>query len=135
TITSRKGFFTFTDKLKEEINSTHPISISEVLQTEAFVLHDEQSKGVVVRGVDGKDFSLATGVEVNFKEHDLVIGNELAKILGVGPGDEIALTFAKGNQSQDFLPMVRLFKIDHVVKHGIYQKDLRFVYVKKEVLA
>jgi len=135
TITSRKGFFPISNKFTEEIQKTSPMSVAKILQTEAFALYNEQTKGVVVRGIDGKDFSLATGVEVLFKEHDLVIGEELANVFGVGEGDEIALTFAKGNSSQDFLPTVQVFKIDHIVKHGIYQKDLRFVYLKREVLA
>jgi ABC-type lipoprotein release transport system permease subunit len=53
----------------------------------------------------------------------------------VKPGDAIALTFGKGNESSDSLPSVRLFTVSQVIQHGIYQKDLRFVYIDRKEIA
>ncbi len=134
-ITSKRGFFPVDKQLSEIIKSVKPIAVAPVIQTEAFALHQGVSKGVLVRGIEPENFSRATGLNVNLPEDGLVIGVELAKTLNVGPGDSIALTFARGNESSQSLPMVRLFKISGLIKHGIYQKDLRLVYLPKKDLA
>jgi ABC-type lipoprotein release transport system permease subunit len=134
-ITSKKGFFKLEDDLQRVIKTSDPLAISSIIQTEAFALHEGVSKGVLVRGVDDRDFSEATGVKFALKEGEIVIGKELALALKVKPGDAIALTFGKGNESSDSLPSVRLFTVSQVIQHGIYQKDLRFVYIDREEIA
>src|SRR5690606_13320737 len=52
-----------------------------------------------------------------------------ARQLQVEVGDDIALTFARGNESAEGLPLIRVFTVTSLVKHGIYQKDLRFIYL------
>ena len=130
-ITTKKGFFKFDEDLKKIIESSAPLAKSSIVQTEAFALHEGISKGVLVRGVDDKDFSDATGVKFQVGEGEIVIGKELALALQVRKGDSVALTFGKGNESSDSLPSVRLFTISDIIQHGIYQKDLRFVYVDR----
>jgi ABC-type lipoprotein release transport system permease subunit len=134
-ITSKKGFFKLEDDLQKVIKTSGPLAISPIIQTEAFALHEGVSKGVLVRGVDDRDFSDATGVKFTLKEGEIVIGKELALALKVKSGDAIALTFGKGNESSDSLPSVRLFTVSQVIQHGIYQKDLRFVYIDREEIA
>ena len=134
-ITSKKGFFKVDALLLKLIEGVKPRSIAPVIQTEAFALHQGISKGVLVRGIEPENFSLATGLQVNLTNGGLVIGEELARALKVGPGDEIALTFGRGNESSDSLPTVRQFKISGLIKHGIYQKDLRLVYLLRKDLA
>ena len=51
--------------------------------------------------------------------------------LKVKEGDDIALTFGKGNESGESLPSVKLFKVSDIIEHGIYQKDLRIVYIDR----
>jgi ABC-type lipoprotein release transport system permease subunit len=134
-ITSKKGFFKIDALLLQLVEGVKPRSIAPVIQTEAFALHQGVSKGVLVRGIEPENFSLATGLQVNLTNGGLVIGEELARALKVGPGDEIALTFGRGNESSDSLPTVRQFKISGLIKHGIYQKDLRLVYLLRKDLA
>lgn len=134
-VTSKKGFFRITETLTENFNSIAPRAVAPVIQTEAFALHQGISKGVLVRGIEPVNFSAATGLKVNLPDDGVVIGVELARALNVGPGDEIALTFGRGNESSDSLPTVRLFKISGLIKHGIYQKDLRLVYLSRKSLA
>jgi ABC-type lipoprotein release transport system permease subunit len=134
-ITSKKGFFKVDAFLNEAIKSVNPIAVAPVIQTEAFALYQGVSKGVLVRGIEPENFSEATGLRVNLPEDGLVIGEELARALKVDTGDSIALTFGRGNASSQSLPTVRLFKISGLIKHGIYQKDLRFVYLSKKSLA
>jgi len=134
-ITSKKGFFQVTDPLSEILKSVGPLAIAPVIQTEAFALHQGISKGVLVRGIEPANFSEATGLKVNLPDGGLVIGEELARALKVGAGDEIALTFGRGNESSQSLPTVRQFKISGLIKHGIYQKDMRLVYLPRQDMA
>lgn len=134
-ISSRKGFFEQTPELDEVIDTLSPNGVSYQIQTEAFALANEISKGVLVRGVNQDDFSKATGLKLSIDEGKVVIGKELAKQLQVDIGDQIALTFGRGNQALSGLPVVRSFEISSLVSHGIYQKDLRFVYLDRKTMA
>lgn len=130
-ITNRKGFFELSPQLQGEISAVKPIAVAPVIQTEAFALFGEFSKGVLVRGIEGKNFSEATGLQVEVPAGGIVIGEELAKQMKAKEGDSIALTFGRGNE----LPLIQSFNVAGVVKHGIYQKDLRFVYLNRDDLA
>jgi ABC-type lipoprotein release transport system permease subunit len=134
-VTNKKGFFTVTPELTQALSKVKPRSVAPVIQTEAFALHNGISKGVLVRGIEPQNFSSATGLKVHLPDGGLVIGVELAHALKVKVGDEIALTFGKGNESSQDLPTVRMFKISGLIKHGIYQKDLRLVYLPRMDLA
>ena len=134
-ITSKKGFFTIDQELNNAFENLRPLAVAPVIQTEAFALHEGVSKGVLVRGIEPENFSVATGLKVDLPDGGLVIGTELAKALKVKVGDEIALTFGRGNASSESLPTVRMFKISGLIKHGIYQKDLRFIYLPRQELS
>ena len=134
-LTSKRGFFSLSQALKKDLKSIRPLAVAPVIQTEAFALHEGVSKGVLVRGVEAENFSKATGLALKMSEGELIIGVELARELKVTRGDEIALTFGSGNEASGNLPSVRLFKISGLLKHGIYQKDLRFVYLSRKDLA
>jgi ABC-type lipoprotein release transport system permease subunit len=134
-ITNRNGFFLMTPDLAAQLNTVKPLAISEVIQTEAFAMFGEMSKGVLVRGVDDELFSKATGLKVTIPPDGIVVGEELARQLNIKPGDSLALTFGKGNETAQSLPMIQNFKLSSVIKHGIYQKDLRCVYLKRKNLS
>lgn len=134
-VTNRKGFFTLTPDLRSKLESVNPLSIAPVIQTEAFAIFGETSKGVQVRGIEGYNFSGATGLKIDVPRGGIVIGKELARQLNIKNGDPIALTFGRGNESSDALPMIQTFTLSGVVEHGIYQKDLRFVYLNRSDLA
>lgn len=134
-LTNRKGFFVLNDELREKLQAIAPRAVAPVIQTEAFALYEGESKGVLVRGVEGDNFSKATGLEINVQPESIVIGSELAKQLKLGVGDEIALTLGRGNSAGDSLPSVKSFTISGLIDHGIYQKDLRFVYLNRQDLA
>jgi ABC-type lipoprotein release transport system permease subunit len=134
-VTSRKGFFKFDSDLEAIVKESKPLAYTAVIQTEAFILSGEKSKGILVRGVDPKGFKKSSGVTVKLNSNEIVIGNVLAKELGLTIGDEVALAFGKGNESSEELPGLRLFKISDIVTHGIYQKDLRFVYLHRNDVA
>ena len=133
-ITSRKNFFS-DSKVKTRLLSIDPSgTYSPLIQSEGFALAHSQSQGVLIKGIDPESFEKVTGLEVSPKE-GIVIGEELAKILRVKAGESLALAMGKGNESSGALPSVRIFPITKIIRHGIYQKDLRFVYMEKNLLA
>ena len=134
-ITNRRGFFSVTEELRGKISAVNPQAIAPVVQTEAFAISGDKSKGVLVRGIDGENFSAATGLDVNVSAGSIAIGEELAKQFNIGIGDSLALTFGRGNESAEALPMIQTFEVQSIVKHGIYQKDLRFVYLNRPELS
>lgn len=134
-ITNRKGFFTLTPELRDRLSIVKPLAIAPVVQTEAFALHNDVSKGVLVRGIEDDNFSEATGLKVTVPNGGVVIGNELARQMKVEVGDSIALTFGQGNGTGESLPMIQLFQISGIIEHGIYQKDLRFIYLNRADLS
>lgn len=134
-VTNRRGFFVVDHDLSDSLHSVHPLALAKVIQTEAFALGHGMSKGVLVRGVDESDFNDATGLKLRLENQKIVIGKELARQLKVGVGDDLALTLGRGNDSSGSLPSVKVFKISQIITHGIYQKDLRFVYVPRSDLS
>lgn len=134
-ITHRRGFFPVNENLTHDIDVIHPKAIAPVIQSEAFALFQGQSRGVLVRGVEAENFSIVTGLDIKLEPESIVIGEELAKQFKVKIGDELALTLGRGNEAANALPGVKIFKVSGFIKHGIYQKDLRFVYLPRNDLA
>lgn len=140
TMSHDQGFFNLDENSRELFASIGINQISEVVQTESFLMVEtdddlkKQARGVLLRGVDQKDFSEVTGLVLDFSNTEIAIGAELAKVLGVNVGDSIILTIAKGNNEIQSLPQLVSKKIGQIVSHGIYQKDLRLVYLDKKNL-
>src|SRR5690606_29819488 len=44
-ITNRRGFFPVTESFKEKVSVVKPLSVAPVIQTEAFAIYGEKSKG------------------------------------------------------------------------------------------
>jgi ABC-type lipoprotein release transport system permease subunit len=131
-ITNRQGFFK-PDEFLSSDNFLGARVVAPVLQTEAFALHEGKSKGVLLKGVDSS-FAEATGLKVDISEGGITIGKELARALNLSAGDELALALGRGNESGEGLPSIRVFRVNKIVEHGIYQKDLRFLYIDRDIL-
>lgn len=135
TMTHHQGFFQLDNELKEEFETIGINHYAEIVQTESFLMVEtdddlkKQAKGVLLRGIDQNDFSVVTGLQLKFSDKEIAIGSELAKMLDVKVGDNVILTIAKGNNEVQSLPQLVSKKIGQIVTHGIYQKDLRLVYL------
>lgn len=140
TMTHHLGFFQLDASLKEEFETVGINQYAEIVQTESFLMVEtdddlkKQAKGVLLRGVDSREFSTVTGLNLNFNDREIVIGAELAKSLDVKVGDHVVLTIAKGNNEVQSLPQLISKKVGQIITHGIYQKDLRLVYLAKSDL-
>ena len=107
---------------------------SAIIEVEAFVISQEMSRGVLVKGVSPKAFKEVTSLELNVSEDEIVIGNELAKSLGLKSGDEVVLALSTLRGSDIEAPELISVKVAQIIQHGIYEKDLRFIYVDDHFL-
>jgi len=134
TVHSRFGFFDFKSYLGHELELSNITSYSTMVQTEGFIINGEISKGVMIKGIDTDSFKKVSGLDIVLKEDEVVLGIELASFLHVSPSDFIVLALANGNEQVSGLPALKRYKVSGVVSHGIYQRDLRTVYVGKSSL-
>ncbi|PIK14921.1 FtsX-like permease family protein [Halobacteriovorax sp. JY17] len=134
TIHSRYGFFDFESYLKHELEIANINTFSSIVQTEGFIIKNEVSKGVMIKGIEESSYKKVTGLDLKLKNDEVILGSELAKFLKVSIGDPIVLAFANGNSQVSGLPSLKRYHVSGFVEHGIYQRDLRTLYIKKSVL-
>lgn len=127
------GFFKLNDSILLKFKSQNIDHFSGLVQTESFLIYDDESRGVLVRGVDDS-YSEVVKLPLSLMENEVAIGAEIAKINKIKIGDEIVLAFAKGNIGLKSMPSLERFKVSKIVNHGVYQKDSRLVYIKLETL-
>lgn len=133
---SRRGFFELDSKIESSLKALNINEYSSLIQSEAFIVKDNISRGVAMRGISAESYSKITGLE--FKKDQInkgiYLGTELAKSLEANVGDDIILTLAKGNNALSELPLLKRFKVIGLINHGVYQQDLRFAYMQLDVL-
>jgi ABC-type lipoprotein release transport system permease subunit len=133
-IKGRSGFFHF-DKSLENLNKLKLVkSITPIVQIEAFLISDNISRGVLVKGIDEESFKQVTSLEIELKTGEIVLGSEIAKKLNIKKGQEIVLTFASNSKRNQGSPILKSYKVSGIVEHGVYEKDLRFVYLDRRKL-
>ncbi|WP_031479172.1 lipoprotein-releasing ABC transporter permease subunit [Maridesulfovibrio frigidus] len=102
-------------------------------------------KGVVLRGLDSTSAKgilslpgdiVSGGVECLSKDSkipEIVIGNQLAKRLGLVIGDSVNLLSPTGKRSAaGFTPKVRMFKVGGVFRTGMYEYDSSLAYISNK---
>ena len=132
-LTHKSGFFEMDDDTLQELQFHGVKHLASLLQAEAFAVSSSQSQGVLVRDIDVEDFSLVTGLKFNLRaDEDIVLGESLAQRWKLAIGDDFTLMIARGGPGE--LPQLLRLKVSGLVRHGIHEKDMRFVYVKKSIL-
>ncbi len=127
------GFFKMNPSLIKKFESQKIQQYAALVQTESFLIFDEDSRGVLVRGVDDS-YANVVNLPLQLHENEVAIGSEIAKINKINLGDEIVLAFAKGNLSLKSMPSLERFRVSRIINHGVYQKDSRMVYVNLSTL-
>ncbi len=130
----RQGFFPMDQHLQESFSSLQITEFSPLVQSESFLIANEETKGVILRGIDPQSFARVTSLNFFLNEGDVAIGIELAQMINLKVGDEVVLTFVSGDNDMNGLPTLKRFRVGSIVKHGIYQKDLRLVYMNRHEL-
>lgn len=134
-ITNREGFFNYSEEIDEKIQIIKPLSVAPIIQTEAFLNFGDKSKGVLVKGVEKDSFTKTTGLKLDVTSGGVAIGKELASQFKLKVGEKVSLTFGRGNDTVETLPLIQSFRVTSIIEHGIYQKDLRFIYLDKKDLS
>jgi lipoprotein-releasing system permease protein len=112
----------------------------------AMVLAGESIAGVTVRGVEPSLESSVSTIESDIESGDfdslqpgsfnVVIGAQLATLLGVGLGDKTQLWLAEGRVTPaGFLPRRRTFTVSGIFDSGMYEYDRGLVFVSFDAAA
>ncbi len=131
---AKDDFFTVDNKLTQALSIPEIASYSTILQVEAFAILNEESRGVLVRGIDPTYFTDNIGLDLSNLKDGIYIGSELQKKHQLKIGDEIAFAFGSSKAKNQGAALLKSFKIEGIVTHGVYEKDLRFIYVNKDIL-
>lgn len=126
-MSSQKGFFSPLERNLEELKEFGIKSISYLIQTQSFLTAKQNGKAVIVYGVD-KSYEEISSLKVP-AEGEMLIGETLAKDLGLSVGNEVSLTFAAGRSGEKYLPAIARFKIALIKKFNIHHYDERYVYI------
>jgi ABC-type lipoprotein release transport system permease subunit len=102
---------------------------ASLVQTESFLIFNDESRGVLVKGVDN-DYGKEVGLSITLSPQSVAIGSEIAKINKIAIGDEIVLAFGKGSTQYKNMPALSRFKVEEIVHHGVFQKDSRLIYAR-----
>ena len=128
---SQNGFFYQQDSLYSKLRELGIGEISSIVQTESFLIFNDESRGVIIKGVDDA-YARIVDLPLVLKSGTVVIGSEIAKINNVKVGDEIVLAFGKGNSTLKGMPALHRFQVSSIISHGVYQKDSRLIYARLE---
>ena len=131
TMHSRNGFFRLDEGIKQKFQSVKITSLSALVQTESFLIYEDESRGVMVKGVDDS-YGVVVKLPLKLSLGEVAIGAEIAKINNIKIGDEVVLAFGRGNINLKSMPALERFKVSEIINHGIYQKDARLVYARLE---
>ena len=109
----------------------------------AMAMAGESIAGVTVRGVEPSLESAVSTIDTDIESGDfdslepgsfnVVIGAQLATLLGAGVGDEIMLMLAEGRVTlAGFFPRHRTFTVSGIFDAGMYEYDRGLVFVSFE---
>lgn len=128
---SRYGFFQLNDKLKNELKDANVLDYATIVQTESFMIFNDESRGVVVKGVE-ENYGSIVNLPLKLSPRSVAIGIEISRFNKVNVGDEIVLAFGNGSAEFKNMPAISRFKVERIVNHGVYQKDSRMIYARLE---
>ncbi|HJP39161.1 MAG TPA: lipoprotein-releasing ABC transporter permease subunit [Gammaproteobacteria bacterium] len=129
-------------QLVEDLVAAHPetVSVARFVSGQGMLVGDADIKGVEVRGIDPAAELRTSGIGDLLQQGQLesleaglfriVIGGELADLLGVGVGDKLILVISQGVVTPAGLaPRMRRFEVSGIFTAGMYEYDRGLVYV------
>ncbi|HAZ14049.1 MAG: hypothetical protein A2X86_17075 [Bdellovibrionales bacterium GWA2_49_15] len=105
-----------------------------VYQTEAFLIREQNSRGILLRSVVPEEYSNAMGIKIELRIGQIALGKELAQYLGVGLGDEVVLALPQGQEGSKMLPTLNAFSVHQLLDHGLFEFDSRVAYLNLDDL-
>ncbi|MBP7795544.1 MAG: ABC transporter permease [Elusimicrobiales bacterium] len=130
----QKDFVTIDQKLSEikDIKGMSPFIISQ-----GILLSQSRTGGAVIKGIEKEKEFAVTNIEKSLKygdwklsASDMVIGEELAKNLGVYVGDSVVLVSPKFSEiTTGIIPRMKKFNITGIINTGYYEYDSSFAFI------
>jgi lipoprotein-releasing system permease protein len=114
------------------------ISVTPMVEGQVMVTNRGVAKGALVRGLRVEDFAkrsmladnIKAGTLGNFNGNSAIIGDRLARKLGVTIGDKITIISPKGNVTAfGTMPRMRAYKVAALYHIGMYEYDSGFVFL------
>jgi lipoprotein-releasing system permease protein len=114
------------------------ISVTPTVEGQVMVTNRGVAKGALVRGLRVEDFAkrsmladnIKAGTLGNFNGNSAIIGDRLARKLGVTIGDKITIISPKGNVTAfGTMPRMRAYKVAALYHIGMYEYDSGFVFL------
>ncbi len=119
------------------------VDVAPFVYAKTLVRSESAVEGVVIRGIDPKReqgiTDIAAGViegAFSFDSSGVVIGIELARVLGVVVGDKLNIVspFAGTSTPLGFVPRTKHFRVNGIFDSGMYEYNSIFVYIGLEEL-
>ena len=130
---AKTNFFMFDKEKQEQLKSIQPGLYSSSLEIESFAIVDQESKGVLLRGVHPQEFKKITGLDFSGLEDGVLVGKKFKEKFNLKVGDNIVLAFSsKAQRGRNAI--LDEFRVDGIIEHGIYEKDFRYIYIRKDEL-
>jgi lipoprotein-releasing system permease protein len=118
-------------RLDEILKDTGIRSSSRFIYGKGLIQRGTVSQGVVVKGVapDATGVRLSQGNWQDFKNQDIVLGEELSDMLGLGIGDDVFLIIPRVEHiTAPLIPRVEKFRVWGIFNSGIYEYDSGLVF-------
>lgn len=134
-VTSNNGHYIADEEMRKKFKSFSEIKhMTSLLQVESFALVNEQSKGILIKGIEPKGFQRITGLDVSMANEGVIVGSEFAKKFGLKVGSGFTLALASGKTQDQGSAILKDVTVGGIVQHGIFEKDMRFIYMDKPTL-
>ncbi len=116
------------------------LSFSRTINGEAIIFTNENTTGVLIKGISKKDIKrnrindkIIKGSTDNFGKKNIIIGGELAFDLGIDIGDTINLmSTSLINTPLGSLPKKERFRVTGIFNSGFYEFDKKLIYIDNE---
>jgi len=114
------------------------VSAAPFVYTKTLIRSDKGVEGVIVRGVDPARESditdIGAGIQegsFSFDSSGVILGVELARVMGVMVGDELEIVSPFGGTPtpMGYLPKTGRFRINGIFDSGMYEYNSSFVYM------
>ena len=158
-IMSRSGTLDNYQEVMAKIQEVHGVkAAAPFILTQVMLRHGSQASGAVLRGIDPSRAGRVVDLEKSVIEGDLqdlteksnrgeaeedggeavpnmIVGKELARMLGAYPGDQVYVVSPFGGSLTPFgkrIPHMKKFQVVGLFDSGMYDYDASFVYVSIE---
>jgi ABC-type lipoprotein release transport system permease subunit len=130
-VSSHNGFFEWNRKIVDKILK-YELFPSPSVETEGYAVNESESIGVLIKGINDS-YSRIFNDNYTLYHNEAIVGSDLAKKFNLKIGDEVPIMIAP-HSSKEIEPLYLMVKVKKIVTSGLYEKDLRVIYVFEKYL-